>query len=76
MGEPFDELIALLRAEGHAELADRLDDMIRHTAWTTGSELNGELGLALRGFRRTARGLSPALRQQLRTCLRAVRPRW
>jgi hypothetical protein len=44
--ECFETLIAHLRAEGHDAFADQLADMIHHTAWTTGSELNGELALA------------------------------
>lgn len=72
---PFDDLIAQARAEGHTDFADRLDDLLYHTAWTTGSELLGELGLAIRAFQRARPRLSPGLRQLLRDCLRSTRRR-
>ncbi|MEN6304939.1 MAG: hypothetical protein ABFD96_19565 [Armatimonadia bacterium] len=72
---PFDDLITQARAEGHTDLADRLDDLLHHTAWTTGTELLGELGLAIRTFQRTRPRLSPGLRQLVRDCLRSTRRR-
>lgn len=72
----FDDLIASLHAEGHDEDAARLDDLLHHTAWTTGSELLGELGLALVAFKQQNRRLSPALRKQVADCLRIVRLTW
>jgi len=74
--EGFEKLIVQLRAEGHAEMADRLDDLLHHTAWTTGSELNGVLAQTIRSFVRSRPTLSRSLRQALRTCLRATRPPW
>jgi hypothetical protein len=44
----FDELITSLRADGLSEEADRLHDLIYKVAWTTGSELLGELGLVMK----------------------------
>ena len=74
--ECFDELIQQLRAEGHGEAAERLDSVLHHTAWTTSSELLGELGLAILAFKRQRPATSGALRQHLKTCLRAVRRAW
>ncbi len=45
---PFDELIASLRADGLSADGDRLHFMIHKVAWTTGSELIGELGQAMK----------------------------
>jgi hypothetical protein len=70
--DPFDSLIEQLHAEGYGEAARRVDDLLHHTAWTTGTELRGELRLALRDFRRARPRLSPALRAQLRVCARLV----
>jgi hypothetical protein len=42
--ECFDELIRRLRAEGHVAPADKLHRLPHEVAWTTGSELIGELG--------------------------------
>ena len=41
---PFDELIDSLRADGLRTEADRLHYLIHKVAWTSGSELIGELG--------------------------------
>ena len=42
--EPFDKLIAGLGKDGLLEEAGLLHQMIYQVAWTTGSELIGELG--------------------------------
>jgi len=73
----FDKLIAELRADGHLETAQRLDVLLHEVAWTTGSELIGELGLVIQGFERAASGpLSPELRESIRTCMSEVRKVW
>ena len=41
---PFDELIVTLRADGLEKEAECLHVLIYGVAWTTGSELLGELG--------------------------------
>lgn len=66
----FDELIRLLRLEGHEAAAKQFDTMVNHMAWTTGSEFIGELGLKLRAFRKTRPRLSPALKMQMKVCHR------
>ncbi len=48
---PFDDLIACLRRDGLTQEADWLDQLLHKTAWTTGSELMGELGQALKKIR-------------------------
>lgn len=42
--EPFEVLIRSLRVDGHQHHADFLDHLLHKVAWTTGSELIGELG--------------------------------
>ncbi len=49
----FRQLIQGLRDEGFEKAAGRLDYLLNRVAWTTGSELLGELGLAIRDFERT-----------------------
>jgi hypothetical protein len=46
-----DVLIARLSSEGHPADAQKLDDLLHGTAWTTGSELLGELMLVLKNMR-------------------------
>jgi hypothetical protein len=75
-GDPFEALIRQLRVEGYAEAADQLDTILHHTAWTTGTELLGELGIALRDFTRTRPKAGTELRRCLRTCRRVVRRAW
>lgn len=68
--QPLSNLLAQSRAEGHTDFAERLDDLLFHTAFTTSSELIGELRLAIRAFERTRPAMSPGLRKLLRDCLR------
>jgi hypothetical protein len=45
-----DVLIARLTSEGHSADAQKLDDLLHGTAWTTSSELLGELMLVLKNM--------------------------
>ena len=72
----FRELIPELRREHFDEIADKVDSILNHVAWTTGSELIGELGAAIRDFERTQPAVSPSLRLSLDTCMQAVRRVW
>ncbi len=74
--DSFEALLRQALADGHTELADRLDQIMHHIAYTTGSELIGELGLAVREFERSKPTVSPELRQLLRDCKRVVRRVW
>lgn len=42
--EPFEVLIRSLRGDGLQHHADSVDHLLHEVAWTTGSELIGELG--------------------------------
>ena len=46
-----DNLIERLKAVGHPEEANKLDSLLHHSAWTTGSELLGELTLELKSMK-------------------------
>jgi len=72
----FDDLIAQLRAAGHASAADRLDVMLHRVAWTTGSELLGELGAEILQFQRSAPSVSAPLQRALSRSLGIVRRVW
>jgi hypothetical protein len=62
-----------LRSQHHAAAADLLRD-VRASAFTTGSEWRGELGLAVRRILAMG-GLPAGLRQQLRRLGAAIRRR-
>jgi hypothetical protein len=51
--EGIDALIEDLRASRHEDEAQALYALMHETAWTTGSELLGELGLALKKMKGT-----------------------
>jgi hypothetical protein len=72
----FDELIAQLRAAGHTSTANRLDVMLHRVAWTTGSELLGELGSEILQFQRSTPSFSATLQQALSRSLEMVRRVW
>jgi hypothetical protein len=72
----FDELITELRASGHAETADKLDFILHRVAWTTGSELLGELGAEILRFQRNAPSGSPDLEKSMTRSMEMVRRVW
>jgi hypothetical protein len=72
----FDELIAQLRAGGHASTADKLDLMLHRVAWTTGSELLGELGVEILRLQQSTPSANTAVQQSLSRSLDMVRRVW
>lgn len=57
-------LIEWLKRDGHLEDSQKLDTLM-HTAWTTGSELLGELMLTLKSMKGN---YSPELRKEIDEC--------
>ena len=74
--DSFEALLRQARTDGHAEFADRLDGVMHRTAWTTGTELIGELGLAVRECERSKPTLTPEMRRRLKECRRVVGMAW
>lgn len=68
------EVRAGLQAAGFQGAADRLG-AIQNTAFTTGSEWLGELGLAVKEIRRE-RGIPPPLDAKLKQILKEVHRVW
>ena len=62
--EAVNNLIVWLKRDGHLEESQKLDALM-HTAWTTGSELLGEIMLALKGMKGS---YSPELRKEIDEC--------
>lgn len=71
---PFEELIGKLREAGLSTAADSLSTL-RGSAWTTSSELIGELGLAVLRLQRQP-GLPADLMQLTQRCMSEVRKVW
>jgi hypothetical protein len=74
--ECFEELIELLRARGYASTGDKLDFLLHRVAWTTGSELLGELGAEIVRFQRDTQSVSGELQHSLSRSLDMVRRVW
>ena len=74
--ECFEECIAQLRAAGHASTADKLHIVLHRVAWTTGSELLGELGAELLRFQQSTPSASPAVQESVSRSLAMVRRVW
>ena len=75
--EPFERLIVSLRADGLAKDADRLDHFIHGVAWTTGSELVGELGQEITKLHREhGDKFSSSTRDQMEDALEMVARVW
>jgi hypothetical protein len=62
--EAINNLIVWLKRDGHLEESQKLDTLM-HTVWTTGSELLGELMLALKSMKGD---YSPELRKEINEC--------
>ncbi len=75
--EPFDKLIESLRKDGLAKEADLLNDRLHNTAWTSGSELMGELGQLVNKIgKENKRRLSEESKQCLREAMDMVKRVW
>jgi hypothetical protein len=74
--DPFEELLKVLRAIHAHRPADKLDSLLHKTAWTTSSELLGELGLVVREVRESGLEGGRALKVALDGCAAAVRKAW
>ena len=72
----FRELVQELQREHFDDVADKVDSILNHVAWTTGSEHIGELGAAVRDFERTQPVVSSSLRLSLDVCMQAVLRVW
>ena len=72
----FDDLIVQLRAEAHDSIADLIHRQLHLSAWTTGSELLGEIGLAVVRFQQSCPNASPELQQAMTRALDMVRRVW
>ena len=73
----FDEFIAALRADGLSTPAERLHFMIHKVAWTTGSELIGELGQAMNDIAREhGDSFSDSTRTRMEAAFEMVRRVW
>ena len=62
--------------ESFDEPASRLHTLLHETAWTTGSELLGELGLVIVAFEHLRPAASADLKRHLDTCLSLVKRVW
>jgi hypothetical protein len=73
----FDELIASLRNDGCADDADRMHILLHEVAWTTGSELIGELGQELKRIEQQGAHKRPAYTlDRIEECFRMVFRVW
>jgi len=72
----FEDLIKLLQTSGNTATAQRLDHLLHRVGWTTGSELIGELGLAILDFQATVSDDSPELQCAISRCMIMVKRIW
>jgi hypothetical protein len=73
--DPFDELIRQLRAKGLPAAADSLAS-IKASAWTTSSQMLGELGMAVLKIQSENAQASSDLKRALTRCIEEVRKVW
>ena len=69
----IDELCVRLKWLGFNGIATKLHQLIHETAWTTSSELLGEMRIALREFRaENEANLNTALDSDIDMCLKTI----
>ncbi|MFZ2407786.1 MAG: hypothetical protein WAW41_21865 [Methylobacter sp.] len=73
--EPFDELISRLQAYGYSADAESISSL-RTSAWTSSSEMIGELGIAILEIQSHCEPAPAELRQALARCMKEVRKVW
>lgn len=66
-----ESVLAALRSAGFSAQADRINDVLHETAWTTGNELLGELGLRFREVLETS-GLPVSIAADLEDLVRQI----
>jgi hypothetical protein len=75
--DPFEDVIACLRRDGLADHAGGFDRILHQTAWTTGSEMLGELGLELKRQWPAAKAHgSKETKRAFKAAARVVRKSW
>jgi hypothetical protein len=71
----FRRLTDQLHKDNFGITASRIDSLL-HSAWTTGSELIGELGLEILDFEKCGYDLNEQLQSLIDDCMRRVRQVW
>lgn len=75
--QPFADLISSLRVDGLVKQADLLHCYLHEVAWTTGSELIGELGEKIKEIRKENLGsLSAETKQNMKEGMDMVKVVW
>lgn len=74
--ECFEELIRQLQTACHTATGQKLDFMLHRVAWTTGSELIGELGMEVLAFQQATPAVGAELQNTLSRCMEMVRRIW
>jgi hypothetical protein len=75
--DPFESIVNCLKKEGLPDQANSFDELLHHVAWTTGTEMIGELGLEIKRMwpMVKARG-SNETKESFRSAARLVRKSW
>lgn len=75
--DPFKSIVDCLKKDGLTDQADRFDELLHHVAWTTGTEMIGELGLEMkRTWPVVKRRGSGETKEVFRSAARIVRKSW
>jgi hypothetical protein len=75
--DPFERLIVSLRNDGLLKEADQLYFMIHKVAWTSGSELIGELGQSIKKIKKeNANRLSADSIKNIKESMKMVKRVW
>ena len=72
----FRRIVFSVRYQGYDQISQRLHVLLHEVAWTTSSELMGELGPEILIFQRSPQSLSPELQELLCRCMDVVKQVW
>lgn len=73
----FESIVDCLKKDGLTSQADRFDELLHRVAWTTGTEMIGELGLEMkRTWPIVKRRGTGETKEVFRTAARLVRKSW
>jgi len=72
----LDSVVRLLAEGGHGEVAAQIDDLLHGVAWTTSSELFGELKARFEAFLRSSMPKEPTLVAACREIISTIDRAW
>jgi len=72
----IDAMVLSLKAIGETDISDEIDMLLHKTAWTTTSELFGELRIRLEKLLQAEQPLPAAIKSDIQGCINTINRAW